>query len=532
MSSHSSDRWSSRTGLILAVASGAIGLGNFLRFPGQAVQYGGGAFMVPYIISFLILGIPVVFAEWIVGRMGGERGFHSYPLLFQNILTGVPLRLLGALGVVVPILIYVYYVFVESWCLAYAFKFLNALLFPATTPAFETSSGQVSKSVVAYFTEYFLNFTGAKQNGSSFETGILTFTLICVGMNFILVYRGLSKGLEFFSKLAIPLMIGFSTIILVRVLTLDHISLGLGKMWNPDWEKLLHPEVWIAAAGQIFFSLSTGFGIALVFSSYLSRKDDLALSSLSSASINEFCEVIFGGLITIPIAFLFLGDEIGSFGTFGMGFISLPSVFTIMPFGNFFGFFWYLVLFLAALTSSITMLQPGLIFLQEGLGLSKKTGILLLLVFTISLTLPIIYFNKEFNALDFTDFFIGTILIYVLAMAQIWVFKKKIGVDSALEYGYIGSHIRFPKILNFTLKYITPYFLLLVFILFCVFNAPEYWKKLNLENSIQKALAEGGTLEDGFTNAWVCRSVLLVFGFIFTGAYFLVDHALKRSKAQ
>jgi hypothetical protein len=113
---HPTEGWASRIGLILAVASGAIGLGNFLRFPGQAVQNGGGAFMVPYIISFLILGIPVCLAEWSMGRMGGKHG-HSTPFIFKEYLTGVPLKLSGTIGVMIPVMIYVYYVFIESWCL-------------------------------------------------------------------------------------------------------------------------------------------------------------------------------------------------------------------------------------------------------------------------------------------------------------------------------------------------------------------------------------------------------------------------------
>lgn len=323
----SPDGWATRLGLILAVASGAIGLGNFLRFPGQAAQNGGGAFMVPYIISFIILGIPVCLAEWTMGRMGGHHG-HSLPFIFKEYLKGYSLKMTGTIGVMVPVMIYVYYIFIESWCLAYVYYFITNGL-AVSSHASGTLLDQ--KEVIEASSTFFLNLTGANENGSSFESPIILFFLICFLFNFLLVYRGLSRGLEAFAKLAMPLMGICSTIVLIRVLTIPGIESGLAIMWNPQWSALKEPKVWISAAGQIFFSLSTGFGIAMVFSSFLRKKDDVVLSSLSSASLNEFAEVVFGGLITIPVAFLFLGATVTSFGTFGMGFIALPAVFSMMP---------------------------------------------------------------------------------------------------------------------------------------------------------------------------------------------------------
>lgn len=199
-SSH--DGWATRIGLILAVASGAIGLGNFLRFPGQAVQNGGGAFMVPYIISFIVLGIPVCLAEWTMGRMGGKHG-HSSPFIFKEYLKGYSLKITGTIGVMIPVMIYVYYVFIESWCLAYVYYFLVGGL-----ELGRTAAGNIAeqKEIISQSSDFFLNLTGAKENGASFESSILIFFLLCFAFNFYLVYRGLSKGLEAFAKLAMPLM--------------------------------------------------------------------------------------------------------------------------------------------------------------------------------------------------------------------------------------------------------------------------------------------------------------------------------------
>lgn len=514
------DGWASRIGLILAVASGAIGLGNFLRFPGQAAQNGGGAFMVPYIISFLILGIPVCLAEWTMGRMGGKHG-HSTPFIFREYLKGFPLKLSGTIGVMIPVMIYVYYVFIESWCLAYAYYFLTGQM---------SLNGSTQDEMTKQSSIFFLQLTGADANGSSFQSPIIVFFLLCVLFNFFLVYRGLSKGLEAFAKIAMPLMGICATIILIRVLTIPGIESGLAVMWNPDWSKLTQPKVWISAAGQIFFSLSTGFGIALVFSSFLKKKDDVVLSSLSSASLNEFAEVVFGGMITIPVAFLFLGMQATSFGTFGMGFIALPSVFGMMPGGSFFGGLWFLVLFLAAITSSVTMLQPGILFLEEGFHVSRRKSSLLLFLFTFFLCLPIIYFNKDFAALDIADFYIGTIMIYILASIQIFIFVFKIGVDKGVEDANQGSLIPFPKSIRFVLKYITPWFLLFIFVSFCYMNLPEYLDKMNPEVMGLLAENKGENVEDAKTKAVVARSVViglfLIYGFI----YLLVSKALEVKK--
>jgi SNF family Na+-dependent transporter len=337
--------------------------------------------------------------------------------------------------------------------------------------------------------------------------------------------------LEAFAKIAMPIMGICATVILVRVLTLPGIETGLAIMWNPDWSKLVEPnewpKVWVSAAGQVFFSLSTGFGIALVFSSFLKKKDDVVLSSLSSASLNEFAEIVFGGMITIPVAFLFLGAMVTSFGTFGMGFIALPAVFLQMSFGAFFGGLWYLVLFLAALTSSITMLQPGVLFLEEGFKIGRKKSSSLLFFFTFFLCLPIIYFNKDFTALDIADFYIGTIMIYILASIQIFIFCFKIGVDKGADHANEGSIILFPKIIRFILKYITPWFLLIIFLAFCYLNVPEYIQKMDPDFMGSLADIKGENIDDARTKALISRYVVVSLLIIFCFIFFLVSKALK-----
>jgi SNF family Na+-dependent transporter len=504
------EQWGSRIGIILVVASGAIGLGNFLRFPGQAAKYGGGAFMIPYIVSFLLLGLPVCLSEWIMGRMAGKHG-HSAPHIFKSYLTGIPLRLVSALALLIPILIYTYYVFVEAWCLSYAVEFF--------TGSFQLK-GDSSKTITQLSSEHFHSLIGSTSVGDAFHSKILPYLLTCYVLNFFLVFRGISKGLEAFAKLAVPVLLVCSTIILVKVLTLNNISDGLGKMWNPDWTALLEPKVWIAAAGQIFFSLSVGFGIVLTLASYLKEKDDVVLSGLSAASLNEFVEVFFGGLITIPVGFLFLGASVISFGTFGMGFVALPAIFSQMTGGVLFGGLWFFLLFIAAVTSSVTMVQPGISFLEEGFHLTRKKSTPLLFIFTFIISLLIVYFNEGLTALDHTDFWVGTFLIFVLSSIQILIYGWKIGTQEGRLEGEKGALLPLPKSFDFVIKYITPTFLILIFTSYLLDKDGllGYINQMNPSETIS------------IVKAQIAKGVFIGIILIYVFFYFLVHLSLRGEK--
>ena len=525
------EKWGTKLGLILVVASSAIGLGNFLRFPGQVAKNGGGAFMIPYLVSFLILGIPVCLSEWIMGRIGGKNG-HSSLSIFRTLMgDGMLTKFTASIAILIPTLIYVYYVFIESWCLSYAVDFLIGNI-NLTPPDLSPASPEYTAGIVDRSTKTFLELTGAGGNGEALKTKIIPYTLLCYVLNFTVVYRGLSKGLETLAKTLVPIMLFFSILVLFRVLTLDGISQGLGFMWNPDWKSLLKGEVWVAAAGQIFFSLSVGFGIVLIFTSYLTEKDDVTLSGITAASLNEMVEVVFGGMITIPVGFLFLGLSVASFGVFGMGFIALPSVFTLMPAGRLFGAVWFLILFFAAITSSVTMLQPALNFLEEGFHLRRVRAIPILSIFTFFLTMIIIYYNREFTALDVTDFWVGTILIYILATIQIVVYGWYIGPETARREAEKGSNLLLPKFFDFIIKYITPGFLIFIFIVFLQQSFMEYYHKMNPTYMGELALKEGRDATVAIEKAWVSLGafliILLIFGFI----YYLVNRAIQKNEGK
>lgn len=478
--SASTERWGSRLGVILAVAGSAVGLGNFLRFPGQAAQHGGGAFMIPYILSLVLLAIPLVWAEWTMGRYGGKFGFHSAPAIMGVLGRNPFWRFCGVLGLLIPVIIYMYYVFIEAWCLGYAYHYLVGTIDLGDDPAGYTAAAD----------DFFTRFVGSNQDGVLFSQdgllGVFLFWLLTFGLNFLLIYRGVAKGIEWFCVRAMPIMALCAVIVLIRVLTLpanpenpdQNVLTGLGFMWNPDFAALRDAETWLAAAGQVFFSISVGFGIVINYASYLKQNDELALSGLTAASTNEFFEVCLGGLITIPAAFIFIGIAAGAQGTFGLGFVTLPVVFEHMPLTRLFGFLWFFMLFLAAITSSLSMLQPAIAFLEEGLGIGRRASVAILGLITALGSFFVIYFSKGLVAMDTMDFWVGTALIFVLATIEVILFAWVFGVDRGYQELMRGAQMRVPPVWKFVVKYVAPLYLLIVFVLFCYQNLPDYARTL------------------------------------------------------
>ena len=469
------EQWGSRLGVILAVTGSAVGLGNFLRFPGLVAEY-GGVFMIPYFVSLLLIGLPLAWGEWAMGRYGGRKGYNSTPGIFRAIAGGRLLPYAGVLGVLVPVGIYMYYVWIESWCIGYAWFFLVGGLDLGSDPQ--------------AYTSFFRDYVGIASDGALFQTGwgvALTSLVVCVGLNFYLIYRGIQRGIEMFCMYAMPLLVLCALLVLARVLTLGtpdpshpelNVLAGLGAMWNPVapgksvLASLANAEMWLAAAGQIFFSLSVGFGVIITYASYLHEGDDIALSSTTAVAGNEFCEVALGGLITIPAAFVFLGAAGTVGGTFGLGFNTLPLVFDAMPAGRLFGFLFFALLFLAAITSSLSMLQPAIAFLEEGLGLDRRGSVSLLGLLTLVGTLFVTYFSGGFAALDAIDFWVGTFAIFVLATIQTILFGWKMGASGLAELDR-GAALRVPRFLPWLLRTLSPAYLIAIFLFWAWQSVPS-----------------------------------------------------------
>ncbi len=474
------EQWGSRIGVILAVAGSAVGLGNFLRFPGQAAQNGGGAFMLPYFISLLLVGIPLAWAEWTMGRYAGQKGFNSAPGIFSVLWRNSCAKYVGVLALLIPLGIYMYYVVVESWCLGYAFYYLRGDL-------------ELGSDAQAY-TGFFEKFVGRTENGALFSSSrdLLYCVVVAYLANFIMIYRGVSKGIETFCKFAMPVMTLCALTVLIRVLTLQGqertVMDGLGAMWNPDSEKLRDPKTWLAAAGQIFFSLSVGFGVIINYASYLRKNDDVVLSGLTACSMNEFFEVCLGGLITLPAAFIFLGATAATMGTFDLGFNALPNVFAQMPFGRWVGFLWFLMLFLAAITSSLSMLQPVISFLEEGLGLRRQGSTVVLMVISLIGSGFVVYFSQGLTALDTIDHWVGTVMIVILALVQSLIYGWVFGIERGEAEAHRGAQLRIPHVVQYVLKFVTPVFLLIILGGSLVNDGPTRWQAIKEDSVVRMSL--------------------------------------------
>jgi SNF family Na+-dependent transporter len=460
------ENWGTRLGVILAVMGSAVGLGNFLRFPGYAALHEGGAFMIPYFIGLLLLGLPIAWAEWTMGRYGGRKGHNSPPGIFRAIWKSPLAPYVGALSAFVPIIIYMYYIHVEAWCLGYAWYYATGQMGDQLAAA---EGGDTPAPV-----KVLSDFVGMDGHGALFDNPwvkALPFLLISFLFNFTLIYRGVNKGIEWFAKIAMPALILCAILILVRVLTLGftddvthgQVAEGLGFMWNPNWASLTNMQMWIDATGQIFFSLSVGFGLIVTYASYVRKDDDIALSATTSAAGNEFCEIALAGMIIVPAAFIFIGPaalQAAEGSSLQLGFFALPNVFAKMPAGQLFGFLFFALLFLAAVTSSLSMLQPSIALLEEGLGLGRKASVTLLGFITVVGVAFIGFFSEGLGVLDHTDFWVGNFMLYALATIMVLLFGWVMGVRKGKEELDRGAEIRIPGFVMILIKYISPVYLI------------------------------------------------------------------------
>ncbi len=452
------EKWGTKIGVILAVAGSAVGLGNFLRFPVQAAQNGGGAFMIPYFISFLLLGIPLMWIEWAIGRHGGLFGHGTAPFIFSRLAKNRVVKYLGTIGIFGPLIIFIYYTYIESWLLGYAFFALTGKLLSMAT----------SEGMKQFLTTY---------QGLSPQSNIWTayiFFVITFIINFTIIRRGIKWGIERLCKIAMPLLFVFAVIIAVRVLTLGipdpskptwNVINGLGFLWNPDFSALTNAKVWLAAAGQIFFTLSVGIGAILTYASYLDHGDDVVLSGLSSASMNEFAEVVLGGSIVIPAAFAFFGmvgaQEVARGGAFNLGFVTMPLIFGKIPLGQLFAVLWFSLLFLAGITSSVSLIEPAVAFVKDEFRLDRKTAVRWIAIVTFILCQFPIFFLGQ-GVVDELDFWGGTFALVLFATIETVLFVWIFGINKAWDEIHHGAELRIPKIYKFIIKYVTPLFLFFI----------------------------------------------------------------------
>jgi len=237
-------------------------------------------------------------------------------------------------------------------------------------------------------------------------------------------------------------------------------------LWNPDFSALKSAKIWLEAAGQIFFTLSVGIGVILTYASYLKKGDDVVLSGLTASMMNEFAEVIIGGSIVITAAFVFFGPtqigDIARSGVFNLGFVTMPLILNQLPLANLLGFLWFFLLFLAGITSSISLAQPAVAFLEDEFDIGRKKAVTIFGVVSFLLCQPAIFFLGR-GVVDELDFWGGTFFLVLFATIEVILFAWVFGMEGAWSEIHKGADMRVPKIYKFIIKYITPAFLFAIF---------------------------------------------------------------------
>ncbi|MFQ5678176.1 MAG: sodium-dependent transporter [Gemmatimonadota bacterium] len=512
---HAQERWATRVGLILAMAGNAVGLGNFLRFPVQAAQNGGGTFMIPYFISFLLLGIPLMWIEWTIGRHGGRFGHGSLPGMFDVLgeRKRKALKYLGVLGLIIPLVVLIYYTYVVSWMLGFSFLSIIGDYF-----------GQTELAQMRDYLYSFQNIFDASAHGGWLALLFFLVTLTFLGW---VLSRGISGGIEKLALIGMPILFLFAFILMIRVLTLPAVEAspaeGLNFIFNPEWGKLGAPAVWLAAAGQMFFTLSLGAGHVHAYASYLDRRDDVTLTGLSTAATNEFAEVVLGGTIAIVAAVVFFGIggavQIAEGGTYDLGIVAMGVVFQGLPgaavWGQLFGFLWFFLLFVAGITSCVALATPAISFLQEEFAWTRKRAAygIMALAFLLGLA-HVVFYQKGF--MDEWDYWAGTFGLVVLAAIEIVLFTRVFGMERGWKEMHEGADLRVPRVYRPIMKWITPLFL---FVLLGWWGVTEAVPTLLLSDVDDPA---------SIPYRWISRGIILL---LLAGALYLVRRAWSDREA-
>jgi NSS family neurotransmitter:Na+ symporter len=437
----------SKLGAVLATAGSAVGLGNIWRFPYMTGKDGGAAFILVYILSVIILGLPCVISEFIIGRHGAANTARAY----SNLSHGTSWKLVGYFQALTGYLITGYYAVVSGWCLNYLYA---------------SFMGQL-KGDPTYVMNYFKAFC-ADPFRPIFWT-VITFLIT----HFIIVH-GVRNGIEKASKLMMPMLFVLLLVTVVISCLLPGASKGISFLFKPDFSKM-NGNVFLDAVGQSFYSLSIAMGCLCTYASYFSRQTNLTKSAGQIAFIDTAVAVL-AGLMIFPAAFS-VGVSPGSGPS--LIFITLPNVFNEAFSGVpvikwFISLFFYGLLFLAALTSLISLHEANTAFVYEELHISRKKGAILVTVscciigalcsLSLGRSTALTLFGKSLFA--WFDFITGNIMLpvggFLMCLFLGWYLPKKIVKDEFTNWGTLSA--RFFGIYLITVRFICPLLILAIFL--------------------------------------------------------------------
>lgn len=443
------ESWSARSGFILAAIGSAVGLGNIWRFPYVSYENGGGAFFIPYLIALMTAGFPLLFLDYVAG----QKYKGAPPTAYRRMIKSA--EGIGWWQVAVCSIIGIYYASVLSWAGNY------------TLFAFGQQWGEDTEGF--FFNNYL-------QNASELTFGYaphLLIGLIAVwAIVLFILYGGIRKGVELANRIFIPLLVVMFAVLVVRAVMLPGAAEGLNTFFAPNWEKMADPKVWLAAYGHVFFSMSIGFGIMVTYASYLNRNANLTGSGLVVGFANSSFELLAGIGIFSVLGFMAQASGVPVSevvkGGIGLAFVAFPKIISTMgDAGGIIGILFFGSLFVAGLTSMVSILQVPVSAVQDKFGWSKNKAVTI--VGGVSAVISIAMFGT-YNAITFVDVIdhfannIGVVVGAILSIIWVsWfnrgVLPKMINHINAISSFKVGAGW------SFMLTIITPLSLIVALVL-------------------------------------------------------------------
>ncbi len=433
--------FSSKLGFILSAAGSAVGLGNIWRFPYLAAKYGGGIFLLVYLLLVLTFGYTMIVAESAIGRMTKKSPVGAYRHFGKDWM----FRAGGWMNAVIPLLIVPYYSVIGGWVLKYLVAYC---------------CGEAQALAADSY------FSGFISSGLPVELWFLLFALTTMGI----IYMGVQNGIERVSSFMMPLLVVLAAVIAVYSMSRPGALAGVRYFLVPDLSRFSWMTV-VAAMGQMFYSLSIAMGILVTFGSYM--KDDFSIES-ATENVETFDTMIaiLAGLMIIPAVFAFSGGDPGVLKAGpSLMFITMPKIFASMGFGTGAGIIFFLLVFFAALTSSIALSESAVSTCEDEFGWSrKKASIIVAAVMLLLGTLSAFGYGPlamvrvvGMQFLDFFDFLTNSVMMPLAAMATCLLVVRVIGVDRiAEELMKNGAKFRRRRVFNFMIKYLCPFFVAII----------------------------------------------------------------------
>lgn len=441
------ENFGNRFGVLVAMAGSAIGLGNLWRFPYMVGEYGGAAFIFVYIICFFLLCLPILIAEITIGRRSQTNAFR----VFHKLAPGSRWNMVGILMVATPIIVVSYYSVIGGWSVEYFVKACSLDFSPGAGPE-------------AGFGDIFGSFISSVWAPVLYHTFYLLVTAAVVAV-------GVKSGIERFGKIMMPLLFVIMIVIAVRSATLPGAGDGLEWLFRPDFSKI-DASVCAAALGQGFFSLSVGFGIMLTYGSYISKKENIAVSSAYTA-VSDLVFALIASCAIMPAVFVFGLDP--SEGP-GLVFETLPFIFSNMPLGGLVSILFFLALIVAALTSSISLFEVGVAYLMEEKHVSRKKACVIIFVLTWALGVlcslsfgPLSDLKLFGNTLfDFFDKLSANYLMpsgaFLIVLFVGWRMKKSDVREEFTNRETLSGNARIFPVVYFLIKYMAPVAIAVIFL--------------------------------------------------------------------